>query len=72
MRINKKVLIPLGMSILYSASAMATYTPNYTEADMPNIVVDGLAHAGVKIIGLLGLIILVLLIVYTLRAFKKR
>lgn len=69
---TKKTLLFLFTFVLLATSVLATYTANYTSDDMDDILIDTLAHGGVKIIGLLSVIIIFTLLIMFVRAIKKR
>ena len=47
------------------------YTPDYTQDDFQNIVVDGLGTAGAATVGWVSLIVLLVILGFVIGTFKK-
>ena len=63
-QIGKKITVALGAGIVAVSSAVATYTPNYTPSDMPNIATDLIGTAGVDLKTYIPLFILMFVVVF--------
>lgn len=67
-----KKIVAVGISGACAVgSALASYTPNYTPADMPNIVTDVLGTGGVEVKVYMPLVILTVLAVAFAGAWYK-
>lgn len=54
----KRLISPILAGVTAIGSALATYTPDYTPADMPSIATDALGEGGVQLKVYMPLIIL--------------